>query len=311
MNSNVVRGESSLIGIKEEEISKYLKSPHKIIVMDDTPSTNDEVKKLAAVGAEVGLVVISDHQIGGKGRRGRSFFSPENSGIYMSMLFRPDAKKTSDIIKLTSYAAVAVSSAISEVCHIETGIKWVNDIYLGDKKICGILAESVSASAETIGTVVVGIGINVYEPSAIPADLQDIIGYIYPTDSKNNNHASDKTTDENATDAQKKNNTKPDNKTKAYDINDILYNNGIDIRNQIAAQVINKLYDFYYVTDDTEIMTEYLSRSIVLDRRIAYGASLEKTGTAKAITPDGVLIVEGDQEGEVALRSGEISLRLL
>ena len=310
MNSNVVRGESSLIGIKEEEINKYLKSPHKIIVMDDTPSTNDEVKKLAAAGAEEGLVVISDHQSGGKGRRGRSFFSPENSGIYMSMLFRPDAKKTSDTIKLTSYAAVAVSRAISEVCHIETGIKWVNDIYLGDKKICGILAESVSASAETIGTVVVGIGINVYEQSAIPADLQDIIGYIYPADSKNNNNASDKTTDENATDAQKKNNTKPDNKTKAYVINDVL-NNDVDIRNQIAAQVINNLYDYYYATDDKEIMTEYRSRSIVLGRRIAYGASLEKTGTAKAITPDGVLIVEGDLEGEVALRSGEISLRLL
>ena len=166
--------------ITEDGIKKYIKSSHKIIVFDDITSTNDELKRLAAEGAKEGTVVVSDHQSSGKGRRGRSFFSPKYSGIYMSLLFRPDDKKSTDIIKLTSYAAVAVSRAISDVCDVETGIKWVNDIYIGDKKICGILAEAVTDSPETIGTVVVGIGINVYEPPDIPDDIKDIAGYIYP-----------------------------------------------------------------------------------------------------------------------------------
>ena len=166
--------------ITEDGIKKYIKSSHKIIVFDDITSTNDELKRLAAEGAKEGTVVVSDHQSSGKGRRGRSFFSPKYSGIYMSLLFRPDERKTADIIKLTSYAAVAVSCAISDVCEVETGIKWVNDIYIGDKKICGILAEAVTDSPETIGTVIVGIGINVYEPPDIPDDIKDIAGYIYP-----------------------------------------------------------------------------------------------------------------------------------
>ena len=166
--------------ITEDGIKKYIKSSHKIIVFDDITSTNDELKRLAAEGAKEGTVVVSDHQSSGKGRRGRSFFSPKYSGIYMSLLFRPDERKTTDVIKLTSYAAVAVSCAISDVCEVETGIKWVNDIYIGDKKICGILAEAVTDSPETIGTVIVGIGINVYEPPDIPDDIKDIAGYIYP-----------------------------------------------------------------------------------------------------------------------------------
>ena len=272
--------------ITENEIKKYIKRNHDIVVYDDIDSTNDELKKRAEQGATEGTVVISDHQSGGKGRRGRSFFSPENSGIYMSLLFRPDVKNAGDVLKLTSYAAVAVSRAITEVCHIETGIKWVNDIYIRDKKICGILAEAVTDSPDAIGTVVVGIGINVYEPPFVPEEIKDVIGYIYP-DTK---RLQDEDMDGYITEGQDKK---------------------INIRNMIISSVINNLYDYYYSDDDKYIMDYYRSNSIVLGHRVCYGSDLEREGVAVDIENNGALVVE-DVSGEtVILRTGEISLRVI
>ena len=272
--------------ITENGIKKYLKAPHDIIVYEDISSTNDELKKMAKNGAAEGTVVISDHQSGGKGRRGRSFFSPPDSGIYMSLLFRPDEKKPSDILKLTSYAAVAVSCAVTDVCGVKTGIKWVNDIYIGDKKICGILAEAVTDKSGTIGTVVAGIGINVYEPPVIPDEIKDIVGYIYP----GIEHFQDESFDRNIKADQDGN---------------------INIRNMIIASVINNLYDHYYSSDDSAVMEQYRQDSIVLGRRVVYGADLEYTGVAVDIDSDGALIVEDPYGKKTVLKTGEISLRVI
>lgn len=123
-------------------------------------STNEEIKRLAELGAVEGTVAIANEQTAGKGRQGRSFYSPKNTGIYMSLLLRPEGRPT-DALFITTAAAVAVASAIRKVTGEPAGIKWVNDVYIDGKKICGILAEAALDEKVGIKYVVLGIGINV------------------------------------------------------------------------------------------------------------------------------------------------------
>lgn len=123
-----------------------------------------------AAAAE-GLAVIADGQTGGRGRKGRMFLSEKGEGVYFSVLLKPDASRC-DVRFLTVCAAVAVSGAIESVCDIRADIKWVNDIYCNGKKICGILAELVSAGVpQTQAAVIVGIGVNT---GAVPAELSGV-----------------------------------------------------------------------------------------------------------------------------------------
>ena len=144
-----------------------------VIVYDSVSSTNTVLKGLASEGAESGTVVIADHQSGGKGRRGRSFESPSGVGIYLSYLLKPESgfEKISD---LTSWTAVAVADAIKNAYGLETQVKWVNDLLMNRKKICGILTEaSVEGESGYIDTCIIGIGINVNEDS-FPAEISGI-----------------------------------------------------------------------------------------------------------------------------------------
>lgn len=126
---------------------------------DDIDSTNIRAKKLAADGAPHGTVVIAGKQTQGRGRLGRSFFSP-SEGLYMSIIVRPAAGKGNAML-VTSAAAVAVAEAIEHVSDLDARIKWVNDIYADGKKVCGILTEGVSdLETGSIEYMVIGIGIN-------------------------------------------------------------------------------------------------------------------------------------------------------
>ena len=139
-------------------LSQYL-SPEcmeRIICLDEVESTNTHLKNLADSAAH-GTAVIARCQNGGRGRVGRSFASPEG-GVYLSLLFRTDAAPT----HITAGAAVAVRRAIKRVCGLEVGIKWVNDLILGGKKVCGILTEMQGDA------IIVGVGINV---TAAPKDV--------------------------------------------------------------------------------------------------------------------------------------------
>ena len=136
----------------------------RISVFDSLPSTNTYLSELAKQGAADFTVVLAETQTAGRGRMGRSFFSPHGSGIYMSVLLRP---KVLHAGRLTTLAAVVVSNAIYRVCGIKVDIKWVNDLLFGGKKLCGILAEGAG------GFAVLGIGINVGK-SAFPSELADI-----------------------------------------------------------------------------------------------------------------------------------------
>ena len=144
-------------------------------------STNNICLEKAEQGEDEGYVAIAGSQSAGRGRRGRAFFSPAGSGIYMSILLRPEGIPDSSILNLTTLAAVAVSEAIEAVSGKEAQIKWVNDIYMNGKKVCGILSEaSYGAESGKLEAVVVGIGINAYVPkSGFPSSIADIAGSVF------------------------------------------------------------------------------------------------------------------------------------
>lgn len=140
----------------------------------ETDSTNRVAKELAGNGATEGTLVVADRQSMGKGRLGRSFFSPEG-GIYMSLILRPQIPAERAVL-ITTCAAVAVARAIERVSDLTAGIKWVNDIYIDGKKVCGILAEAgLDPEQEVPSYVVLGIGINVKQQS-VPEELKTIVG---------------------------------------------------------------------------------------------------------------------------------------
>lgn len=150
--------------LSEEIISAELETKafgRKIIVLDETDSTNNYAKKLSASGAEHGTAVIADFQTSGKGRLGRSFVSPKGTGVYMSVIIRPDfSMETARLI--TSCVACASAEAVESLCGESVDIKWVNDLYMNGRKICGILTEaSLSMETKALDYAVIGIGINV------------------------------------------------------------------------------------------------------------------------------------------------------
>ena len=150
----------------------------KLEAFESLGSTNTYLKKRAAEGAPEGTVVIANAQTAGRGRMGRSFASAPGLGIYMSMLLRPDSGAEC-IGSLTAGAAVAVCRAIERVCGVAPGIKWVNDLFLKGKKICGILCEG-SVKADGAEYVVMGIGLNVItRPQDFPGELRGTAGSLY------------------------------------------------------------------------------------------------------------------------------------
>lgn len=141
--------------------AEFISYKGKIIVLDEVDSTNNYAKKITAEGAESGTVVIAESQNSGKGRLGRTFVSPSGKGLYMSVIMRPDfAVEYAPLI--TSAVSVAVAEAVEELTEHNAGIKWVNDVYLNDKKICGILTEaSFGLEYNSLDYAVAGIGVNV------------------------------------------------------------------------------------------------------------------------------------------------------
>ncbi len=147
-----------------------------IIFKEETGSTNTDLKKLALENNADNAVVIALSQTAGRGRLGRSFYSPDNSGIYLSYFIKPTLNEA-DIVALTSAVAVSVCKALEKNADINPQIKWVNDIYYNNKKLCGILLEAVRDTSNKLLGIVVGIGINCVR-STLPVELEDIVGYI-------------------------------------------------------------------------------------------------------------------------------------
>lgn len=138
-----------------------------ILLFDEVDSTNNVCKKIGNQGFK-NTLVISKSQTGGRGRLGRNFISNNNKGIYMSLLIRPNIN-ISDISKVTCVVGTSILKILKKYIKNSIYIKWVNDIYINDKKICGILTES-SLVENRINYIVIGIGINLYH-QVFPADI--------------------------------------------------------------------------------------------------------------------------------------------
>lgn len=144
----------------------------KVFYYDSLDSTNREAKVLASAGVSSGSLVVAEEQAGGKGRLGKDWFSPRGMGIWCSVILRPDVN-IGQAHLITMLTAVAVASAVEKESGVKPGIKWPNDLLIGDKKICGILTE-MSAEMENINYLVVGIGINANIPlNAFPGELKE------------------------------------------------------------------------------------------------------------------------------------------
>lgn len=165
-------------------ISKYLGAACRnlsVEVIPETVSTNTLLREKAEKGAADGTVIIANRQTGGKGRRGRSFFSPSDTGVYLSILLRPDESAPKDAVKLTTLAAVAACEAIEAVAEKPASVKWVNDVFADGKKVAGILTEA-SFGLETglLDYAVLGIGFNAYVPAdGFPKELRNIAGAVF------------------------------------------------------------------------------------------------------------------------------------
>lgn len=158
-------------------------------VFNTIPSTNAHAKQMALQGAEEGTLVAANHQTAGRGRMGRSFYSPADTGLYMSLILRPNAR-FEQIQMLTIAAAVAVCEAL-EAAGEKPQIKWVNDVYIAGRKVCGILSEAVNDYEKGIvKSVIVGIGVNC-STEQFPQEIQHVAGSLQRGDISRNKLAAD------------------------------------------------------------------------------------------------------------------------
>lgn len=167
--------------LSQEGINSSLNIPGlEIEVFQSIDSTNTYVRQKADAGASEGFCAVAAEQTLGRGRRGRSFYSPEGTGVYLSLLLRPSDYDGNRAANITTMAAVAVCEAIEEVTGVSPAIKWVNDVFLDNKKICGILTEaSFDLESSMCEYAVLGIGVNVYYPEGgFPEEISSIAGAI-------------------------------------------------------------------------------------------------------------------------------------
>ena len=254
--------------LSEVLISPELQKPSKIIVLEEVDSTNNYAKELASSGAEDGTVVAAEKQTSGKGRRGRGFTSPSGTGLYMSMIIRPQFGMESAQL-ITSCAAVAAAEAVEKLCGSKVSIKWVNDLYMNGRKICGILTEaSLSMETKSLDYAVIGIGINVRSVGEYFSD--ELI--------KTATSIEDET---------------------GKKIN----------RNKLCAELINRLRSRLENIETREFLAEYRSRELLTGNEItANSGGTVISGKAVGIDDSAGLIVRLDDGTERVFSSGEANL---
>ena len=151
-----------------------------IVMLDETASTNTVAKELAHGGANEATVIIAKKQSGGRGRMGRSFLSDSENGLYMTIILRPGIS-VAESTCITVIGAVATAEAIEQTSGKECKIKWVNDIFINDKKVCGILTEaSADFESGSLDYAVIGIGVNIAPPkNGFPSEIKNIAGSVF------------------------------------------------------------------------------------------------------------------------------------
>lgn len=162
-----------------KEIKKHLLNDVNIVILESVDSTNAYLKSNAD-SFQNNTLIIAKKQTAGHGRYERTFYSPENSGIYMSLLLKSPIPAEKSIL-ITTAAAVAVAKTCEKLSGKKALIKWVNDIYINERKVCGILTEgALSNDNKNLKFAVLGIGINAYTPEKdFDEEIKDIAGSVF------------------------------------------------------------------------------------------------------------------------------------
>ncbi len=240
-------------------------------ILVSTDSTNNEAKKLAEKGLPEGTVILADTQTAGKGRMNRKFSSPSGTGIYMSIILRPKFSAM-EALTITTAAAVAVSKAIEKLTAKQTGIKWVNDIYMADRKVCGILIESkIAPDGNSLKYAILGIGINVFAPeNGFPDEIKNIAGAVLESNYDNSN-----------------------------------------FREKLIAETLNEFERIYLTLPNRNYLEHYRSRSVLTGKAVEILKCGEVCGegTVEGIDDDMNLIIRHDDGTTEKLSSGEVSVK--
>lgn len=252
-------------------ISPYLDENITVKHYESITSTNDIVMDLGRSGKKENIIIVADEQTKGRGRKGRKFYSPNKSGLYFSILLTPNLN-IQESLYITAIAAVSVVKTIEEITGVKSYIKWVNDIYIDNKKICGILTDAkFDIESGMVEYAAVGIGINLYEPEEnFPNNINKIATSIFK-------------------------NKKIDN----------------EIKNRIIANIINKFFYYYRNINDKSFMKEYIDKSFIIGKEVVvdFGDRKEKV---KALSIDEnckleIMYSNGNKE---KITYGEVSLEL-
>lgn len=159
-------------------------SSSRITVYKSIGSTNTEAKRAAMSGAEHGTIIVADSQTNGRGRHGHSFYSPARTGLYISVVLKPE-KPLSDCTLTTIAAANALADTIEELTDCKPEIKWVNDILVDGRKVCGILTEAISDfESGMVEAIIVGAGVNI-STQDFPAEIADVAGSLKSSVTRN------------------------------------------------------------------------------------------------------------------------------
>ena len=258
--------------LDEQQIYKFLPEKLQMLpieVRESVTSTNTVLKESVNPEEKKEKVLIAQAQTAGKGRLGRTFESPFGTGIYLSMLLFPNCS-AQEALFLTTAAAVAVSRAIEEISQRTAQIKWVNDIYLDKKKVCGILTEaSVDFEGGGLHYAVVGIGINIAKPQGgFPEEVEKIATAVYEKE------------------------VPP------------------SARAQISAAVIRHFYSIYENLPNRDYMQDYKDKSLLTGLDIVFQqGNIMEEGRVTGIDDEAKLLVTLKNGEKRAYSAGEVNIQ--
>ncbi len=252
------------------------------VYFDCLDSTNNHARELAAQGCMDGMTVISGQQTAGKGRLGRSWESPADKGIYMSVVLRPPLPPAETPV-FTLAAAVAAAGAIAKTTGIAPGIKWPNDLVIEGRKVCGILLE-MSSEMDRVNYIIIGIGINYsQDESDFPGELRD-----------------------RATSLQS---ASEQVEADGGDLEGTRESSRLDVIRALLRE-LDAAVQLILQDRGSQVLEMWRSKSITLGREVGFRLkNVEYTGTAVDLTADGKLVVNCTDGVRRELLSGEVSVR--
>ena len=252
-----------------DTVNGYLEKPRKILVYEKEPSSNTIAKAMCQNGEPEGTVIIVKSQTEGKGRLGRRFISSSENGLYLTITLRPNISADKSLF-ITVLGAVALSEAIYNTSGVEASIKWVNDIYINDKKCAGILTEAqLNIETATLDYAVIGMGINITPPKGgFENEIKDIATSIFENDAP------------------------------------------CGYKSRLCAEIIDRFFYYYdQIENKDSYMKKYVEKSNIIGKEVdMYVGDKQISGKAIGIDENANLIIK-TENGEARFSSGEARVR--